>query len=102
MTTSDLHQLYIGGQAVDARSGETFETINPATGRPLARVQIAGAEDVDRAVRAARDAFGAWSQTTGAARGRILRRAADLLHVPTRVRVELRARVSAASGARHG
>jgi betaine-aldehyde dehydrogenase len=79
MTTSDQQRLYIGGQAVDARSGETFETINPATGQPLARVQIAGAEDVDRAVGAARDAFGPWSQTTGAARGRILRRAADLL-----------------------
>jgi betaine-aldehyde dehydrogenase len=79
MTISDEQRLYIGGQAVDARSGETFETINPATGQPLARVQIAGPEDVDRAVRAAQDAFGPWSQTTGAARGRILRRAADLL-----------------------
>ena len=79
MTTLDEHQLHIGGQAVDARSGATFETINPATGQPLARVQIAGPEDVDRAVKAAHDAFGPWSQTTGAARGRILRRAADLL-----------------------
>ena len=79
MTTLDEHKLHIGGQAVDARSGATFETINPATGQPLARVQIAGAEDVDRAVQAAQDAFGPWSQTTGAARGRILRRAADLL-----------------------
>ena len=79
MTISDQRRLYIGGQAVDARSGESFETINPATGQPLARVQVAGPEDVDRAVRAAQEAFGPWSQTTGAARGRILRRAADLL-----------------------
>jgi betaine-aldehyde dehydrogenase len=79
MTISDQRRLYIGGQAVDARSGESFETINPATGQPLARVQVAGPEDVERAVRAAQEAFGPWSQTTGAARGRILRRAADLL-----------------------
>ena len=79
MDTLDLQKLYIGGQAVDARSGVTFETINPATGRPLASVQVAGADDVDRAVGAAREAFAPWSQTTGAARGRILRRAADLL-----------------------
>ena len=79
MTISDVQRLHIGGQAVDARSGETFETINPATGQPLARVQVAGPEDVDRAVGAAQDAFGPWSALTGAARGRILRRAADLL-----------------------
>jgi betaine-aldehyde dehydrogenase len=79
MTTLDLQKLYVGGRAVDARSGATFETVNPATGKPLARVQVAGAEDVDRAVKAAQEAFGPWSQTTGAARGRILRRAAELL-----------------------
>jgi betaine-aldehyde dehydrogenase len=72
-------RLHIGGQEVQATSGLTFETLNPATGRVLATVQQAGPADVDRAVEAARGAFGAWSRMSGAARGRILRRAADLL-----------------------
>ncbi|HEY6224673.1 MAG TPA: aldehyde dehydrogenase family protein, partial [Gemmatimonadales bacterium] len=46
--------LFIGGQWVPAASGETFETINPATRGVLARVAQAGAADVDAAVRAAR------------------------------------------------
>jgi betaine-aldehyde dehydrogenase len=79
MTTLEQQRLYIGGQPADATSGQSFETINPATGQPLASIQVASAEDVDRAVGAARAAFGPWSQTSGAARGRILRRAADLL-----------------------
>jgi betaine-aldehyde dehydrogenase len=72
-------KLYIGGRVVDATSGETFETINPATGKPLATVHVAGADDVDRAVQAATEGFAQWSAMTGAARGRILRQAADLL-----------------------
>jgi betaine-aldehyde dehydrogenase len=79
MTTLEPQRLYIGGQPTDATSGQTFETVNPATGQPLASVQVASTEDVDRAVGAARSAFGSWAQTTGAARGRILKRAADLL-----------------------
>jgi betaine-aldehyde dehydrogenase len=79
MTTLDVQRLHIGGQPVDATSGQTFETINPATGQPLAQVQTAGADDVDRAVQAGRAGFAGWSQLTGAARGRVLKRAADLL-----------------------
>ena len=71
--------LYIGGRFVDARSGDTFETLNPATGRPICEVQIAGAEDVEHAVRTALDGFARWSAMTGAERGRILNRAALLL-----------------------
>ena len=50
-------QLFINGQWVDAASGKTFETPNPATGETLARIAKGDAEDVDRAVRAARRAF---------------------------------------------
>ncbi|WP_404813508.1 betaine-aldehyde dehydrogenase [Indioceanicola profundi] len=75
----DAQKLFIGGQAVDAVSGTTFDTHNPATGELLARIQIAGAEDIERAVAAAREGFAVWSAMTGAERGRILLRAAQLL-----------------------
>ncbi|HYY79290.1 MAG TPA: aldehyde dehydrogenase family protein [Actinomycetes bacterium] len=56
-------QLFLDGQLVEAASGETFETIDPSTGRPHATVARAAAADVERAVRAARAAFedGRWS-----------------------------------------
>jgi betaine-aldehyde dehydrogenase len=71
--------LFIHGQVVDARSGEWFDTCNPATGEVLCRVQHAGDEDVDRAVASATAGFAEWSAMTGAQRGRILNRAATLL-----------------------
>ncbi|MBA2244903.1 MAG: aldehyde dehydrogenase family protein [Gemmatimonadetes bacterium] len=52
--------------------GEYFDTSNPANNRPLARVAQGGAEDVDAAVRAAREAFPAWSALSGHARARYL------------------------------
>lgn len=80
MTASDtVIRPYIAGQHADARSTETVEDLEPATGRPIATVQMAGASDVDRAVDAAQEAFPAWSAMTGAERGRILTRAAHLL-----------------------
>ena len=59
-------QLFINGQWCDAASGKTFETPNPATGETLARVAEGDAEDIDRAVRAARRAFeeGPWGRMT--------------------------------------
>ncbi len=66
-------QLFIGGQWVDAASGESFETVDPATGVALTTVAKGGAEDVDRAVKAARTAFeGQWSLWTPAQRQRLL------------------------------
>jgi phenylacetaldehyde dehydrogenase len=49
-------QLFINGQWTDAASGKTFETPNPATGTTLASVAEGDAEDIDRAVQAARAA----------------------------------------------
>ena len=74
-------QLFIDGQWADAASGETFETPNPATGETLARVAEGGAEDIDRAVRAARRAFeeGPWGRMTPSERGRIIWRIGDLI-----------------------
>ncbi|GAA0421924.1 aldehyde dehydrogenase [Acrocarpospora corrugata] len=73
-------QLFIGGRWVHAASGKTFATPNPATGETLANIAEADAEDVDRAVRAARAAFdGPWSRLTASERGRIIWRIGDLI-----------------------
>ncbi len=79
--TDTRQQLFIGGQWVDAASGETFTTPNPATGQPLATVASGGAEDIDRAVRAARAAFedGPWSRMTPSERGRVVWKIGDLI-----------------------
>jgi (Z)-2-((N-methylformamido)methylene)-5-hydroxybutyrolactone dehydrogenase len=75
------YRMLIGGEWVDARSGETFETINPFIGREWAEIPRAGPEDVDAAVRAARAAFddGSWRATTGTERARLMRRLAGLI-----------------------
>jgi aldehyde dehydrogenase (NAD+) len=64
--------LFIGGRWAPAQGGESLETINPATRQTLARVAQGGAADVDAAVRAARDAFPAWSALPGHVRARHL------------------------------
>jgi len=75
-------QLFIDGQWADAASGRSFETPNPATGETLARVAEGEAEDIDRAVRAARRAFeeGPWGRMTTSERGRIIWRIGDLIN----------------------
>jgi acyl-CoA reductase-like NAD-dependent aldehyde dehydrogenase len=74
------HQLFIDGEFVDAADGATFETLNPATGAPLAAVARGGDADVARAVTSARRAFeGAWGATSLAERARTLRRIADAI-----------------------
>ena len=72
--TAAPRKLFINGEWVDAASGKTFETPNPATGETLANVAEGDAEDINRAVRAARNAFdsGPWSRLTPSERGRIL------------------------------
>ena len=70
---------YIGGGFVSAAGGETFITRNPATGETLAEVEIAGSTEVDAAVATAREGQTKWAAMTGLERGRVLKRAADLL-----------------------
>jgi len=74
-------RLLIGGRWVEAASGRTFDTLNPATGEVLARVARGDGEDIDRAVAAARTAFeeGPWATMTASERGRIIYRVAELL-----------------------
>ncbi|MET3916971.1 aldehyde dehydrogenase (NAD+) [Variovorax sp. OAS795] len=72
--------LFINGRHEPARSGKTFQTINPATGKVLAEVADGGAEDIDLAVRAARRAFeGPWSKWRPAQRQASMLRLADLV-----------------------
>ncbi|CAN5496624.1 aldehyde dehydrogenase family protein [soil metagenome] len=72
--------MLIGGQRVAALSGQRFETRNPATGELLANVAAGAAEDVDRAVKAARAAFeGPWSRMKPVERQRLMLRLADLV-----------------------
>ncbi|QSL92785.1 aldehyde dehydrogenase family protein [Ectopseudomonas toyotomiensis] len=77
MNTYD--QLYINGQWVPPVKGGIFETIDPSTEELLAAVAAATAEDVDLAVKAARQAFdeGPWPAMSGAARAAVLRRIAQ-------------------------
>src|SRR5271170_4277728 len=74
-------QLFIDGQWTDAASGQTFETPNPATGETLAQVAEGDAEDINRAVGAARRAFedGPWSRMTPSDRGRLIWKIGDLI-----------------------
>ena len=74
-----------------AESG-SFETINPATGEVLARIAIAGEANVERAVEAARRGQREWAARTGAERGRVLKRAADLLRARNAELAELETR----------
>ncbi len=75
------HQLLIDGAHVDAADGRTLETIDPATGQPITRFAHGGAEDVDRAVKAARVAFetGDWQAMSAHDRARIMYRLAELI-----------------------
>lgn len=74
--------LVIDGRMVSAGDGRTYESVDPFTGRPWARVADGTAEDVDRAVRSARTALeGPWGALTPPERGRLLARLADLIEL---------------------
>lgn len=89
MPSYGLQRLYIGGEYVDATSGETFDTFDPATGEKLATVQQASAADIDRAVESAREGQRTWAALTAMQRSRILRRAVELLRERNDVLAEL-------------
>jgi len=79
--TAAPRKLFIDGQWTEAASGKTFETPNPATGETLANVAEGDAEDINRAVSAARKAFdsGPWSRMTPSDRGRLIWKIGDLI-----------------------
>ena len=73
-------RLFINGEYCDAASGETFQSINPATGEAVATIAKGGAADVARACEAAQAAFdGEWGAMTSTERGEIIAGAADLI-----------------------
>jgi acyl-CoA reductase-like NAD-dependent aldehyde dehydrogenase len=86
--------LLIGGAEVEAASGETFDAINPTTGAAWATHALAGAEDVDRAVRAAKQAFESepWQSLSPTRRGRLMMRLGDAIagHAEEIAQVEVR------------
>jgi len=78
-------KMLINGQWVNAVSGKTFPTYNPATGEILAQVAEGDREDINQAVKAARNAFddGPWRRVTPSERGRLIWKLADLLEQHT-------------------
>lgn len=85
--------LFIGGELVEPTSGEVRELLEPATGKPLAKVAMAGEGDVDRAVAAARLALeGAWGKTRPTERSRLLHALADAMVANRKELVELEVR----------
>jgi acyl-CoA reductase-like NAD-dependent aldehyde dehydrogenase len=79
------YDMFIDGEFRPAESGEFFESINPATEEKLTEVSQAGADDVERAVAAARQAYtGTWSRMPAAERGKFLFRIARMIQERSR------------------
>ncbi len=91
-TTVSKHQNLVGGEWVDAAAGETMEVLNPATGETIAEVPRASAEDVDRAVQAAKRALPEWLETTPGERAELLLKLADAIDSHTEELAELESR----------
>src|SRR5437764_13716321 len=81
MTNSERKYLnFVGGEWVAAKSGRTFQTINPADTREVvAEYPAGGREDAQAAIQAAQKAFAAWAAMTPVARGRILSKASQMV-----------------------
>ena len=91
-TTVSKHQNLIGGEWVDSAGGETMEVLNPATGEVIAEVPKANADDVDRAVQAAKKALVEWRETTPGERAEMLLKLADAIDEHTDELAELESR----------
>ena len=78
---AQTQKMLINGKHVEAASGKTFATYNPATGEVLANVAEGDREDINRAVKAARAAFetGPWSRMSPAERGKLIWKLGDLI-----------------------
>jgi betaine-aldehyde dehydrogenase len=88
------YQMYINGEWVDSASGKSFPVYDPSTEEVIAEVPDANAKDVDRAVKAAREAFdnGPWPTTTAQERGRVLFRLAERVRKEAAMLAELECR----------
>ncbi len=88
----ELWGAFVGGAFVEAGDAETFAVMEPATGQQIARVVSGGADLVDRAVAAARRAYGPWRDTSPRERGRLLRLVAAKIRAHAEELAELEAR----------
>jgi acyl-CoA reductase-like NAD-dependent aldehyde dehydrogenase len=71
--------MLINGRLQQAQGGETFASLNPANGKPVAAIPLGDDRDATLAVDAAAAAFPAWSKLSAAARAKYLHRVADIL-----------------------
>src|SRR3990170_113111 len=79
ITETRTYQNFIGGEWVDATSGETFDSTSPADGELIGTFPKSGADDVDRAVAAAKDAYEDWRLVPAPRRGELVFRFAQFL-----------------------
>jgi acyl-CoA reductase-like NAD-dependent aldehyde dehydrogenase len=88
------YQLFIDGEHVDAQSGETFTTTDPATGDPIGEIAKAGREDSVRAIEAARKAFdeGPWPRMSGKERAAKINEIADAIEAKSDAFAQMEAR----------
>jgi betaine-aldehyde dehydrogenase len=88
------YQMYVNGEWVDSKSNKTFPVYDPATEEVIAQVPDANADDVNRAVVAAKAAFenGPWASTTAQERGRVLFRLAEKIRQNATMLAELESR----------
>lgn len=84
VSIGDRYGVFVDGDFRPPLSKVWMETINPATEEPLAEVPVAGSKDVDRAVSAARRAFGSWSRIAPATRAKYLFRIARMIQERSR------------------
>src|SRR3569833_1294893 len=76
-------KLFIGGEWVSGSGRKTQPVVNPATGETLGDLPHATAEDLDRALEAAQSGFATWRASSPQDRGRVLKKAADLIRERT-------------------
>ena len=88
------YQMSIGGQWTDAVSAQCFETDNPFLGKPWALIPRGNAEDANRAVQAAHNAFtgGEWPKMNASRRGALLRKLGDLITEKSKFLAEIEVR----------
>jgi betaine-aldehyde dehydrogenase len=79
MTDTRTLRNFVGGEQADTADGRTYELVNPATGEVFARAPLSGEEDVERAFRAAEQAFETWRDTTPSERQMAMLRIADAI-----------------------
>lgn len=75
-----MAKMFIGGESVDAISGQTYDVFNPATGEVVDSAARGSEEDARRAIDAAAAAFSAWADTAAEARARLITKGMDLVH----------------------